>query len=270
MTKTKTKRQLRGRNFQDALSAFRDMGIPFEVVRTGYTATVILSDGRRFLFSEGKEGPNVKLFSTFQLLRKSIKEAGIPPMPERINYYHLDKLRKCSTLPQEAWCYDLTAAYPHALYHMGLIDETMLRRLMSLPKAERLRVVGMLATKKTHIHYDGQEVVDNYTSENDTAPAFFAVCHQVGDLMMELVDHPSFLFFWVDGAYFDKRHPEVIDHFAACGYPCKEEVITDLKWSATKRYLFYRKESERKYLCLPQERKPAPQWICEKLSERRD
>jgi hypothetical protein len=249
-----------GATFADALETFRDIYPRFTVTRTGYTAKVQIHNGGKFLFAEGRVNPT--LFPLANKLKAEVLKRGVPTVDRSgIRYFSFNKAQAHQELPRSAYCVDLSSAYVHALRHRKLITGATFNRLLKLPKEERLRVVGMLATTKTRIEYHGGKVTEVKTEQSPTAGAFFAACETTGEIMSMIEEHPAFLFFWVDGAFFDRPVPEVSEFFTAQGFPCKVERIENLRWSKSRKFILYHKDGEQKYLTVPGPKTPSPEWI---------
>jgi hypothetical protein len=245
--------------FNDALLSCRETLDEFRVERTGYSARIVSERGT-WMFTNDRVNP--KLFTILRKLREEISAKGIPSTQyDQPTYNNFDGIRTRPTLPPEAWSVDLSSAYAHALFHLGLISPELFHQLKELDKVERLRVVGMLATTKTHFRYVKGRPVSMHIEQAETRGAFFAACDVVGYLMEVASTAPGFLFFWVDGIYYDRPAPEVVDFFEGEGFPCKVERVSNLTWSANRKFLLYDKDGERKFLAVPSPRMPAPAWI---------
>ena len=263
MSKTVT---FRGSSFIDALEFFRDTERDFTVERTGYTAKLTTGDGRKYLFTDSPIRPS--LFPLTRRMRDEVKAAGVPVIEEKqVEYFSFRNAMKRKDLPRVAWSIDLSSAYAYALHGRRLVTDATFTELLALPKDERLRVVGMLATTKAVIRYEGGKVAALDTFKSETRGAFFACCEDVGAIMKDVEGAPGHLFFWVDGAFFDRPAPEVVDYFEAQGFPAKTEKVTDLKWSDSRRFLFFTKDGKRKYLSVPREKQPSAAWIAELLGK---
>lgn len=253
-------------SFGDALALFKEMHPRFVVERTGYTAKFKLPDGQRYMFAEQPMRPS--LFPIARKLKEEVVERGIPQVDESaVRYFGFARIRALPEPPARAWCVDLSSAYAYALKKRGLLSDELFDKINALPKLDRLRVIGMLATTKTVLDYANGEVLSVDTKASDTRPAFFAACETVGRLMQDVEGHPAHLFYWVDGAFFDRPVPEVKEYFEEQGFPCKVEEITDLRWSRKRGFLFYRKDGALKYLSLPSGKKPNPAWIAALLNK---
>lgn len=245
--------------FLEALELAKEQNQRFQVERTGYTAKII-TEGGSWMFAEGLINP--RLFALLRKLRAEVSEHDLPNIgPESAVYHQFSAIKSRKELPPKAWSVDLTSAYLNALRHLDLISRNLFAELSELPKGDRLRVVGMLATTKTRFQYQEGRPVKMSQEPSPTRGAFFAACRAVGELMSEVCTHPAFLFFWVDGAYFDREVPDVVEFFEGRGYPCKVETLEKLRWSKNRKFLFYLKNGEQKYLPVPSPKMPAPAWI---------
>lgn len=267
MKNTTPKVNVRGHRFAEALEHFKGTGRPFTVERTGYSAT-IHTNTRRYHFNANPVRPYI--FGIYNKLKAQVEAAGIPPEDPAPLYFDFSGAHRTAALPYRAWSADLSNAYAQALFNLRIIDGPLFLELKKLPKADRLRVVGMLATTKSYVYYNGQDVVHMETVTSPTRGAFMAACRFVGEVMENVIPWPGYLLFWVDGAFFDHPSAEALDYFAAEGFPAKLEELEDLKWSRSRRYLFFTKDGRRKYLTVPQGKKPAAAWITDLLSRPAD
>ena len=258
--KTKTLTFSGSGTFEKALEYFKATLPAFTVERTGYTAKLIDHEDQRYLFAEDEVKP--RLFPIAKRLKEEVTANGVPEVDEAsIRYFGFRRAKQLDNLPAVAHCVDLSSAYAYALLHRKLISPETLDALCKLPKGDRLRVIGMLATTKTVFTYERGTVTKVEVRHSPTRAAFFGACETVGRIMEQVTDHPAHLFYWVDGAYFDRPVPEVSEYFTGQGFPCKEETVTNLRWSKSRRILFYEKDGTRKYLGVPGDRKPSPKWI---------
>lgn len=251
--------------FLDALGMFRDTCEAFTVTRTGYTA-MIEARGTKYLFAD--DPMKFHLFHLAARIKKDVRAKGLPTVDrEGVKYYGFTRAKELDNLPGDAWSVDLTSAYAHALRNLDLITGETFDQLNSLKaKKDRLRVVGMLATAKTVIQYQGGKVASLEVKHSETRDAFFAACGIVGELMHETESHPGHLFFWVDGAFFDRPAQDVAEYFTGKGFPCKVEQIKNLHFSDSRRFLFYHKGEQLKYLSIPSGRRPSAEWIAQILN----
>lgn len=172
---------------------------------------------------------------------------------QRVTYYRFNHER---ALPSRAVCVDIRAAYPTTLRNLGIIDSKAFGMLMALPKADRLKAVGMLAATKYRQEFEQGRAVTGI--ERDAAPtswAFFTICHEVGRVMERLREElgAAFLHFWVDGVFVEPGAEAVAEQYlSAAGYETTTEQVDNLRRSNSGRYIFYTKGGARSYLCVPQ------------------
>ena len=230
------------------------------VTRTAYSVTVETETSRYLLASGGMPGV---AFGVARRLRAEAVERAKPDglggtlwgtLPgagrETPKYYRFTS----GKLPAEAVCVDITAAYPSTLEIGGVVTPEAVQRVMSLPKQHRLKVVGMLATRRHVTEYRRGKAVSEQASEEPTAGAFFALCRAVGDLMdfASTEAGADFLLYWVDGAFVRR---DAATAFAAIledhGYITHTSDISDIARSSKGNYIRYRKDGELTYLCVP-------------------
>lgn len=100
---------------------------------------------------------------------------------------------------------DITKAYYQTARNLGLISEKFYKECLDLPKNERLRLLGTIATKKFIVEYKkGKRTNIEIKMEKELRRAWFIICDHVAQVMTEISEEmgPSFLFYWVDGIYF--------------------------------------------------------------------
>lgn len=161
-----------------------------------------------------------------------------------------------TAMPRSAVCVDIRAAYPTTLANLGIISPATFSAMLTLPKAARLKVTGMMGTTRYRSEYDGGELRRMWAEKEATASAFFAACEHVGKVMQHAaeVSGRAFGLFWVDGIFV---RPEAADDvrevLEGAGYDTTTEPVEDIRRSNSGRYIFYRKgDGKRTYLCVPQ------------------
>ncbi len=218
------------------------------VTRTGYTVTVE-TPGRRYLFAD--KATTMRCFGAAAKLKGDVLASTFDPgnyRPKSVKYHDF-----ADGIAPECWCVDIRSAYPTALLKLGAITMPTYKALSALDKLDRLKAVGMLASRKFVQRFERGALVSMNVEEAPTAPYFYAACHEVGEVMTA-VKHstPGFLLFWVDGVFIDTPDPApVADTLAAMGYATSVERVTGMRRSLDGRYLHYTKGNERTYLCLP-------------------
>lgn len=100
---------------------------------------------------------------------------------------------------------DISKAYYQTAKNLGLISEEFYNECLNLPKTERLRLLGTIATQKFITEYKGgkRKSVEVKT-DKELRRAWFIICDHIAEVMSEIAEKmgPSFLFYWVDGIYF--------------------------------------------------------------------
>lgn len=102
---------------------------------------------------------------------------------------------------------DLTKAYYYASLHLGYISREFFDRCMEIPKQQRLRLIGSIATRKTIWTYEAgnTEPVKVHVKEDKKLRLAWDNIVRYVDKAMNEVERflgEDFLFYWVDGVYF--------------------------------------------------------------------
>ena len=147
--------------------------------------------------------------------------------PFDIKYYSFKKSLK-NLVPDSGSIYkfpevyqlDLTKAYYRSFLNLGFISKDFFDICVALPKAQRLRLLGSIATVKHVTYYEkGKQAPVNWSAHKDARiesaiienpllrEAWFKGCSYVANAMQALVNvlGKNFLFYWVDGIYFTGR-----------------------------------------------------------------
>ena len=127
-------------------------------------------------------------------------------------------------------------------------------KLAKMDKADRLKAVGMLASRKFIQEFVKGKMQATYIEEAPTARYFYAACHEVGEVMNSVrLSCDGFLLYWVDGLFIDTPDPTPIaDALTSLGYRTTIERVTNMRRSEDGRYYFYTKGTKSTYLCIPQ------------------
>ena len=208
---------------------------------------------KQYYFAE-KDGGKLFLFFLSKL-KSNVKGVETGIKFKDIMYYKFSALDE---VPETMYCTDLNSAYLQALFNAGIINEDSYKFGEKIPKQDRLKGVGALATKKTLIKYSGGVMQTPEIIESENENIFWFACYQVGNLLKQLIpESPTFLFFWVDGIYF-KTFCEAYKakmFFSKFGYPSKIEFCLKAKKSENGKLLYYYKDDELKVFTLPQPEK---------------
>ncbi len=235
----------------------------FIVKSTNYTTEIIFPN-YSYLFS-GSNKPNYKLFGTLAQLKSQVKNIRLPDTNEgKISYYQLDlknfniKNNKIDNI----FNVDIKAAYATALLNKKYIDVVLYNKIMTLPKLDRLAIVGMLATKKNIYEFqDGKEI--NYKTEfwdgtGEARKIFFEASKTVDELLIDCrkIAGGDFLFFWVDGIYLktENKISEICQHLTNAGFKYSKNNYTDFNFKVKENILtvnYINEEKEEKVFNLP-------------------
>lgn len=232
----------------ELMQTLQNSGDKFTAVRTGYTVKIKSENFGDFLFSTDQ--PH-KLFLFFlSKLKAEVKGKHFQVNKQEVFYY---LFREISSVPEKMYLVDLNSAYLQALKNEGIISEDLFNYGSKLPKQDRLKGVGALATIKSIYEFeDGNFSVS--LKDSETASIFFYACKIIGDLLKAASRiFPSFIFFWVDGAYFSdfQEAQNARDFFELRGYPCKIELCESCKISDSGKSLIYKKDGKLKVFSLP-------------------
>lgn len=109
---------------------------------------------------------------------------------------------------------DITKAYYRSARNLGYISEEFFQKCMKIPKDQRLRLIGSIATRKTVKTYKSKDFLEN---GNSTEPystfikedkklrlAWRNIVINVDNAMSDVMTHlkDDFIFYWVDGIFF--------------------------------------------------------------------
>lgn len=104
---------------------------------------------------------------------------------------------------------DITKAYYRGMYLLGWIDAEFYYKCINLEKADRLILVGSIATVKTIEVYVRGTLVSTEVDFNEFYRlAWFKLCSYIDSALLSLktqfdaISKDIFLFYWVDGIYF--------------------------------------------------------------------
>jgi len=165
--------------------------------QSGNVTIVAPSDMRNIVFAANK-----LIISDY--LKSGIEIENVPR--KGINYFQFN--RKEFNEPGSILI-DLKAAYPSMLLKYEIITPETYDFLMQLKKGERLKAIGMLASKKIKVKMcQGEENEFIEVPEGKYSDLFFFAAYETGDLLNRLkqIAKDKFLFFWFDGIYIKKDY----------------------------------------------------------------
>lgn len=227
----------------------------FNLVCTSRTKKIITEDGN--VFFEDKELRKFKHFYLVNQLKNKILEK--PELilkykdesfinPYNVEYFDFNKNLK-NLVEDKGSVYefndvieiDIVKAYYNALLVLGFIDTEFYNKCISIPKADRLRLVGSIATVKTVTEFVEGVKVNEFIEQNSMLrDVWFLICVKVSQAMQTLrqviynldkendIKESSFIFYWVDGIYIKELPKEIQKN----KYECEDlykNICTELK-----------------------------------------
>jgi len=179
----------------------------FTVKMSNYSTVIEVGNFRYVFGNDFDEGTS--FFGAYQKIKKDIVNA---PYIDEVNekdliYFDTAKIKEGMKL-KNAYNIDIKSAYIKTAYNFGLISKTTFDYCMKLPKVDRLKAFGMIATNYTCFDYENGELTKVYSKKDEnTRKYFFAVVSEVSKVMQLIKNelHEDFLFYWVDGIYFKSK-----------------------------------------------------------------
>jgi hypothetical protein len=169
---------------------------------TGYTDTVINQNNEKTVIAEGYT--KVKTFAASKKIVSDYLESNIilENIPvDAVKYYRYKNQEFNYDL---AILIDIKAAYPSVLKNTGIIKEETFNYLMQLPKLDRLKAIGMLASEKIRFVFNKGELIRTEKGKDAIyRDIYFYAAYEVGEILHELsqISKEDFLFYWFDGIY---------------------------------------------------------------------
>ena len=242
--------QYRLGNERDFLTKILKQEKRVTIRRTNYTIKVE-TERRNYLFSNANSAGK-KTFIAYNKIVRDIKKSGLetPRLNSRNVKYWWFKHK--DSYPENFFSVDINAAYPTALYNVGAITEETYDYLINdIPKIDRLRCVGMLATQKGVYHYEDGKLANFEVDTSDLSGWFYMCCVVIGEIMdmARLRFKSRILHFWVDGIAIEGDPYELLCYIEYLGFQSKIEVINDC--TLVNNWLIYLKDGKKKYLHLP-------------------
>ena len=236
----------------------------FKIEQTGYSRTII-HDNNKSIYADDKI--NSVCFSMFSSLKKEIKnnDLHIDFVPEYdVKYYGISEIvsKKSFLMPSDIVNVDIKSAYLSVLKNKKIISEELFEKINKINKIDRLKTLGFLATNKVVLEYENGELINVTSKRNEYANYFFLCCYEIGELMTRIANefNENFLFYWVDGIYFDKnnlnieRVTKIIDEYQF-SYKVEHLTSANLEFREKTAIFSYLKEDKKKIITVPIEDK---------------
>lgn len=102
-------------------------------------------------------------------------------------------------------CYeiDLNSAYWESAKRLGIINEDVYKRGLSISKKVRLMALGNLAKRPINMFFDGKKYTSSRTPQPPTAKYFFACADYTDNVISSVFDRniDFCLFYWIDALF---------------------------------------------------------------------
>jgi len=191
---------------------YNEQKITFKVKHSQYSTT----------FDFGKEKIKfvtqtygVRVFAANRCLVKDIKSS--PDTLELLTkYYSTDNYDVRNGLKPKNYGkvinVDIVGAYPNTLINNGLCTQETYKRLMNLPKMERLPAIGMIAKKATVFSYENGECIEWDVEVGEFANIFYFLIYEIDRIMKfcKEIAKEYYIMHWVDGIFLEPHTPRQI------------------------------------------------------------
>lgn len=233
----------------------------FTVSQTGYSLTVDFK-GQQFMYIDKITGG--KCFASYNMIKRDILNSPvvIDNVPRStVRYYGVNQfIKNRRQLPDEVLNIDINSAYLTVLFNAGIITQPTYEYVMKSGKNNRLKSVGMLATKRNVLTYKNGEMVNHAViTDSHLRNYFFYCCYEVGEIMNKIAGllEKKFLFFWVDGIYCtpDTDSKQIVDALTERGFTSKVKHLNACNFKTENDNLYFdyidTDTLKRKTFCLP-------------------
>lgn len=107
---------------------------------------------------------------------------------------------------------DISGAYPNTLINNGLCTFDTYKKLMRLPKLERLPAIGMIAKKATVFSYEDGQCVEWDVEVGEFANIFYFLIYEVNRIMKicKEIAGEFYIMHWVDGIFLEPYTPKEV------------------------------------------------------------
>jgi hypothetical protein len=191
---------------------YNEQKVTFKVKHSQYSTT----------FDFGKEKIKfvtqtygIRVFAANRCLVKDIK-ASPDTLELLTKYYSTDNYDVRNGLKPKNYGkvinVDIVGAYPNTLINNGLCTLETYKRLMSLPKMERLPAIGMIAKKATVFSYENGECIDWDVEVGEFANIFYFLIYEIDRIMKfcKEIAGEYYIMHWVDGIFLEHYTPRQI------------------------------------------------------------
>lgn len=230
-------KKLKINNPDELADGLKDAEIPFKLISSTFTKTIIVSDDEIYYYSGGGKLKKIEL-NLIKLVKEYCENLNlrVKVNRNRISYIRVNDQFKNGTHKRDIFEIDLTAAYWNLAFRYKYISKEIYNKGLNLDqdgnlikpkrnkwgnicnhisKTARLISLGNLAKTFTEFDFDGKKyklpkVVRSGLTEN----MFFKVSSETDAIMkmLSILAGDAYLFYWVDAIYV--RGQEAVDAIA--------------------------------------------------------
>jgi len=207
------------------MNALTRRGIPYRYSLSSRSIIIEYKDVReKFL----QNRMDAKTFIAYSMIKRDLisKKIKIPKVQAWHIRYYQHSIRS-DIRAKNAYYIDIKSAYANILYNDGFISEKSFNYIMSLPKADRLACIGMLAAKKSWYSVDSNgEVTEEGEEVSEFSGIFFYAVKrtfEIMDVCKVILGVDNAILNWVDCVYFkeyDIRAQDVVNYLDTCNLDC--------------------------------------------------
>jgi hypothetical protein len=200
-----------------------------------------------------------KTFGAYAKIKKDILIQNlVPPEVDKrmLEYYKFAPHEKILRAKNTIYNIDIKSAYPSVLINSKIITTETWEYLASLEKKDRLACLGMLAANKIYYFYNQENKLTHIDRDLNPLSGFFNLCiFEIQNIMNEIraAIGNDFLFYWVDGIYFnsEKSIPIVKRILEENEYKYSVEKLKDFSVYENDSFTFENEKGESKIFRMP-------------------
>lgn len=259
-------------NYKDVIAFCEAAKLPYTLIESNYTTKIVSSFCNiSFIQSEMHK----KAFIAKSMIVKDITATGLEPPDinkNDLSYFNFTMPERLKQGSHTIYNIDIKSAYANVLKNHSLISPRTFYYMTRLSKTQRLACIGMLAATKEIMEMVGNEVIERRKEVLPTENWFYFCVQRTNELMnacRSLITR-DFLFYWVDGIFFDnERNAKAVGELLqGKGYKYSFDVCTDFKYHEDDkgRRIEYFKGEEKKKLFLPKKNSGVDEFLIKFLS----
>lgn len=176
---------------------------PYVMEISNYTCKII---SESLIITFMRKAQSNKVFSAAAKITKDLQGKPIPDINPNRNFYYDTSFKGDVFYADSVQMVDIKSAYATIMRNEGLITEKTYQYVNSLPKADRLAAIGMIASRKDIFHITADGKTKQMPPRISELAPFFFYCVQKTDDIIQCIKnqilYDSFLFSWVDAVFF--------------------------------------------------------------------